>query len=139
MPDTHKPEVAAVTLALAVIVCGLKRLEGPVRGDAVELLQDLCCDDLEADRRADTTALLIDLLVEDQRYRAGDKYAPFAEIVRRHLGESGLSRAGLARRIGVSVHVVNAILSRVRRPQLETVVRFAKALGAEPEELTPGG
>ena len=61
----------------------------------------------------------------------------FAETVKRLLEERGLTQQGLADKTGVTQPAISNILTRQCRPQQRTVLRFAEALGVEPEQLWP--
>ena len=63
--------------------------------------------------------------------------AYFADAVRKHMKRLKITQSAIARKIGIKQSAVSMILSRKCRPQRETVKKFARALGVEPEQVWP--
>ena len=62
-------------------------------------------------------------------------YRCFVEAVRDRMAELGLSQSDLARRLDVTPSYVSQMLSGHRRPGLDSLEDFAKALEMQPSDL----
>jgi transcriptional regulator with XRE-family HTH domain len=62
-------------------------------------------------------------------------YSAFVANVRERMAELGLSQSELAEQLGVTRSYVSQILGGHRRPGLDTLETFAKALQVKPEDL----
>lgn len=63
--------------------------------------------------------------------------AYFADAVREHMKRQKVTQSAIAKKIGIRQSAVSMILSRKCRPQRETVKKFARALGVEPDQVWP--
>lgn len=64
--------------------------------------------------------------------------ATFAERLQQIMAERNLTQVALAEMVGLQQPAISNMLRRQCRPQRQTVLRFAEALGIEPSELWPG-
>jgi lambda repressor-like predicted transcriptional regulator len=62
----------------------------------------------------------------------------FADRVQARMTEVGATQESLAESIGIGQPAISNLLNRKCRPQKRTVLRIAKALEFDPEELWPG-
>jgi len=67
-----------------------------------------------------------------------DEDKAFADKVRQYMAQNGVTQEMLAQKAGIGQPAVSNIINRRCRPQRKTVVKFAEALGVEPQELWPG-
>jgi DNA-binding phage protein len=70
--------------------------------------------------------------------RLDKKEAAFAERVTELLKAKNITQTDLAATVGIGQPAISMMLSRESRPQHRTVVKIAKALQVDPEELWPG-
>ncbi len=64
--------------------------------------------------------------------------ATFADRLKSIMAERNLTQVALAKMVGLQQPAISNMLRRQCRPQRQTVLRFAEALGVEPETLWPG-
>jgi lambda repressor-like predicted transcriptional regulator len=62
----------------------------------------------------------------------------FAERVQEQMQKTGMTQDDLAQAVGVGQPAISNMLVRQCRPQRRTVIKIAKALGVDPEQLWPG-
>lgn len=64
--------------------------------------------------------------------------ATFADRLQKIMKERNLTQIALAELVGLQQPAISNMLRRQCRPQRQTVLRFAQALGVDPAELWPG-
>jgi lambda repressor-like predicted transcriptional regulator len=67
-----------------------------------------------------------------------EEEATFADRLQKIMQERNLTQTALAQLVGLQQPAISNMLRRQCRPQRQTVLRFAEALGVDPDELWPG-
>ena len=129
-------EIQAIILDMAEIVVDPESDEEE-RGHALDtmleaLLPGYCADVLETHQS---------MLLSPEGVRAREELdreeATFAETLRRHMEEKGVTQEQLANSAGISQPAISNMLNRKCRPQRRTIEKFAEALGVSALELWP--
>jgi lambda repressor-like predicted transcriptional regulator len=150
--------------AAAPIILALSECDEELRAEALELFKQLESDELDAEQRFATTALLAEILFPNSDHngvpgldlveaeaiapqiapeskdilaRMDEDEAVFAHRVKDLLDAKGWTQAELAAKVGIGQPAISMMLNRACRPQRKTVQRFAQAFGVAPEELWP--
>lgn len=164
VPAASSLEIAAFQAA-SPIVLAFAECDAELRAEALELFKALESNELDQEQRIATTALLAEILfpnadadglpgldlaeVEQMAPQVNREAkglleqmdreeADFAHRLRQLMEAKNMTQAQLAEAVGIGQPAVSMMLNRGCRPQKRTVIRFAQALGAKPEELWPG-
>jgi lambda repressor-like predicted transcriptional regulator len=154
----------AVLKQAAQINIALLECSDALRAEAVTLMKQLCDPDLDEHERYSTAMLISEILFPDTDphgwpgldLEEAEVYAKeqsteavavlgrmdssevhFADRLRKVLQIKGMTQDSLAQHIGVGQSAISMMLNRTCRPQNRTVLRIAKALGVDADELWP--
>lgn len=164
LPAASSLAIAALHAA-SPIVLAFAECDEELRLEALGLFKALASGELDEEQRTATTALLADILFPhadtnglpgldlaeaEQRVPGVNPEAEatlqemdreetdFANRLRQLMDSKGMTQAEVASAAGIGQPAVSMMLNRACRPQKRTVIRFAQALGVEPNELWPG-
>lgn len=84
-----------------------------------------------------TIAEVLRLKPNEEEVRAPSQQDTFADRLRELMTEQCVTQQELAQRIGCSQPAVSQMLNRNCRPQKKTILKLAKALNVQPQELWP--
>lgn len=150
--------------AASPIILALAECDEDLRAEALELFKQLNSGELDEEQRFATTALLAEILfpntsdqgmpgldlaeaeaiapsvnpeAQDVIDRMDREEAVFAQRLRDLMEAKGVTQSELANKVRIGQPAISMMLNRACRPQRQTVVRFAQALGVRPEQLWP--
>ena len=155
---------ASALHAASPIVLALEDCEDELREEAVVLFKQLASGELSPDEEFATITLLAEILFpngdgqalapeDSESEETARQESPesrsilekmdrqeesFADNLRELMREKGITQAELAEKLGIGQPAISMMLQRQCRPQKQTVLRLAKALGVEPSELWSG-
>lgn len=163
MTSPRAQEFQAQSFKLASpLVLALMECDNELRSVALELFEQLASDELDKHEEQSTCALLAEILFPNadatglpgldlveaeeiavvQDAEAGPIVAEmdrqertFAERLRTLMAAKGLTQSELAEKVGIGQPAISMMLNRTCRPQKNTVLKLASALGVAPADL----
>lgn len=141
------------------LVLALMECDNELRSVALELFEQLASGELDKHEEQSTCALLAEILFPNadatgldlveaeeiavvQDAGAGPIVAEmdrqertFAERLRTLMAEKGLTQSELAEKVGIGQPAISMMLNRSCRPQKNTVLKLATALGVTPADI----